>query len=149
MATVHLPPDFKEFLQLLNSRQVEYLLIGGYAVGYYGYPRATADMDIWIATQPENATKVVNVLQEFGFGVEELTPDLFLEEEQIIRMGVPPMRIEILTTISGVSFEECYAARQVDILDGVEVNLISLDHLKVNKKASGRYKDLNDLENLA
>jgi len=149
MATVRLPTDFKEFLQLLNSRQVEYLLIGGYAVGYYGYPRATADIDIWIAIKPENAEKVVKVLQEFGFGVEELTSDLFLAEEQIIRMGVPPMRIEILTTISGVSFEECYAARQIDELDGVEVNLISLEHLKVNKKASGRYKDLNDLENLS
>jgi hypothetical protein len=124
---------------LLNSHQVEYLLIGGYAVGYYGYPRATADMDIWIAIEPENAAKVVKVLQEFGFGVEELTPDLFLQEEQIIRMGVPPVRIEILTTISGVSFEECYTARQIDVLDGVEVNLISLDHLK----------DLNDLENLS
>lgn len=149
MATVHLPPDFKEFLRLLNSRQVEYLLIGGYAVGYYGYPRATADMDIWIAIQPENAEKVVKVLQEFGFGVEELTPDLFLKEEQIVRMGMPPVRIEIFTTISGVNFEECYAARQVDVLDGVEVNLISLNHLKVNKKASGRYKDLNDLEYLS
>lgn len=149
MATVHLPPDFKEFLQLLNSHHVEYLLIGGYAVGYYGYPRATADMDIWIAIEPENAAKVVKVLQAFGFGVEEVTPDLFLKAEQIIRMGMPPVRIEILTTISGVSFEECYAVRQVDVLDGVEVNLISLDHLKVNKKASGRYKDLNDLENLS
>ncbi len=149
MATVHLPPDFKEFLQLLNSHQVEYLLIGGYAVGYYGYPRATANMDIWIATEPENAEKVVKVLQEFGFGVEELTPDLFLKEEQIIRMGLPPVRIEILTTISGVNFRECYAARQVDVLDGLAVNLISLNHLKINKKASGRYKDLNDLENLS
>ena len=149
MATVHLPPDFKEFLQLLNSHQVEYLLIGGYAVGYYGYPRATADMDIWIAIAPENAAKVVTVLQTFGFGVDEVTPDLFLKEEQIIRMGLPPVRIEILTTISGVSFAECYAERQVDVLDGVEVNLISLAHLKVNKKASGRYKDLNDLENLS
>ena len=149
MATVHLPPDFKEFLQLLNSHQVEYLLIGGYAVGYYGYPRATADMDIWIAIAPENAAKVVKVLQTFGFGLEEVTPDLFLKEEQIIRMGLPPVRIEILTTISGVSFEECYAERQVDVLDGVEVNLISLDHLKINKKASGQYKDLNDLENLS
>jgi predicted nucleotidyltransferase len=149
MATIQLPPDFKEFLRLLNSHQVEYLLIGGYAVGYYGYPRATADMDIWIATQPENAAKVVEVLQEFGFGVEDLTPDLFLKAEQIIRMGVPPVRVELLTTISGVSFEECYAARQIDILDGVEVALISLEHLKINKKASGRYKDLNDLENLA
>ena len=99
MATVHLPPDFREFLQLLNSRQVEYLLIGGYAVGYYGYPRATADIDIWIAIKPENAEKVVKVLQKFGFGVEELTPALFLAEEQIIRMGVPPMQIEILRPV--------------------------------------------------
>ena len=87
MATVHLPADFKEFLQLLNSRQVEYLLIGGYAVGYYGYPQATADMDIWIATQPENAVKVVKVLQEFGFGVEELTPDLFWKRNRSFGWG--------------------------------------------------------------
>lgn len=148
MATAHLPRDFKEFLQLLHSHQVEYLLIGGYAVCYYGYPRATADMDIWIAINPENAAKIVRALQEFGFNPGDLKPDLFLKEEQIIRMGLPPMRIEILTTISGVTFTECYAARHVDELDGITVNLISLDHLKMNKKASGRYKDLNDLENL-
>ena len=148
MATVRLPPDFKEFLQLLNSHKVEYLLIGGYAVGYYGYPRATADLDIWISTSPMNAAKVVKALQGFGFGVEALDPDLFLKAEQIIRMGMPPLRIEILTTISGVIFEECYAARKIDKLDGVEVALIGFDHLKMNKKASGRHKDLNDLEHL-
>ncbi len=148
MATTLLPPDFKEFLQLLNTHHVKYLLIGGYAVGYYGYPRATADLDIWIEKKPANADKIVRVLQDFGFGAKNLTPDLFLEEKKIIRMGVPPVQIEILTTISGVSFEECYAARQVDELDGIDVSLISLDHLKVNKKASGRHKDLNDLENL-
>ncbi len=148
MATVRLPPDFKEFLQLLNSHQVEYLLIGGYAVGYYGYPRATADMDIWIAVQPENANKIVTVLREFGFDVDNLRPELFLKPEQIIRLGVPPFRIEILTSISGVSFDECYAKRNIVNLDDVPVNLISLKHLKLNKKASGRHKDLNDLENL-
>ena len=148
MATVRLPPDFKEFLQLLNSHQVEYLLIGGYAVGYYGYPRATADMDIWIAVQPENANKIVTVLREFGFDVDNLRPELFLKPEQIIRLGVPPFRIEILTSISGVSFDECYAKRNIVDLDDVPVNLISLKHLKLNKKASGRHKDLNDLENL-
>jgi hypothetical protein len=149
MATIQLPPDFKEFLQLLNSHRVEYLLIGGYAVGYYGYPRATVDMDIWVALHPKNAERVVDVLREFGFNIPELSPDLFLKEEQIIRMGVPPMRIEILTSISGVSFEECYQERQVDTLDEVEVNFISLQHLKINKQASGRYKDLNDLEHLS
>lgn len=145
---LELPPDFKEFLKLLNAQQVEYLLIGGYAVGYYGYPRATADMDIWIAVHPQNARRVVAALREFGFDVPGLSPELFLREGQIIRMGEPPLRIEIATTISGVEFDECFAERQVEILDGIQVNLISLKDLKVNKKASGRHKDLNDLENL-
>jgi hypothetical protein len=124
------------------------LLIGGYAVGYHGYPRATADMDIWIAIRRGNAKKIVAALKEFGFDVPELSVELFLEENQIIRMGVPPVKIDIATTISGVTFAECYAERVVDILDGVKVNIISLRHLKANKKASGRHKDLNDLENL-
>ena len=148
MATIRLPPDFKEFLKLLNEHKVRYLLIGGYAVGYHGYPRATADMDIWIAMQADNAEKIVSALREFGFDVPELTVGLFLKEKQIVRMGVPPIRLEITTSISGVEFEECYQERVVDILDGVAVTLISLKHLKINKKASGRYKDLDDIENL-
>lgn len=148
MATVLLPPDFKDFLKLLNENQVEYLVIGGYAVGYHGYPRATADMDIWIAIRRENAEKVVAVLREFGFDVPELTADLFIQENRVVRLGVPPLRIEIITTISGVTFDECYAKRVTDELDGITVNLISLECLKINKRASGRYKDLNDLENL-
>jgi hypothetical protein len=143
-----LPPDFKEFLQLLNIHQVDYLLIGGYAVAYHGYPRATGDMDVWIAVRPENAAKIVAVLKDFGFGVEQLTPDLFLKPDQVIRMGVPPLRIEILTTISGVAFDECYANRVVESIDNVPVNIISLADLKVNKHASGRLKDLNDLQQL-
>ena len=140
--------DFKEFLKLLNAQQVEYLLIGGYAVGYYGYPRATADMDIWIAVHPQNARRVVAALKEFGFDVPGLSPELFLREGQIIRMGEPPLRIEIATTISGVNFGECFTDRKVEVFDGIPVNFISLKHLKLNKKASGRHKDLNDLENL-
>ncbi len=149
MATIRQPPDFKEFLRLLEGNEVEYLLIGGYAVGFHGYPRATVDMDIWVATTPDNAPRVVTVLKEFGFDVPELSPELFLTEDQVIRMGMPPVRLEILTSISGVTFEECYAERVVGELDGVPVNLISLRHLKLNKRASGRNKDLNDLENLA
>jgi predicted nucleotidyltransferase len=148
MATTHLPADFKEFLKLLNAHEVEYLLIGGYAVGYHGYPRATVDMDIWIAIKPANSERIVAALKEFGFDLPELSPELFLKEWQIIRLGVPPVRIEIATTVSGVNFSECYAERVVDVLDGVKVNLISLNHLKANKKASGRHQDLADLENL-
>ena len=148
MATIQLPPDFKEFLKSLNSHQVEYLLIGGYAVGYHGYPRATADMDLWVAIHQENAERLVTVLKEFGFDVPELSIDLFLKENQIVRMGVPPMRIELLTTISGVSFEGCYSERIIDVIDGIEVSIINLKHLKLNKRASGRHKDLDDLEHL-
>ena len=145
MATIRLPPDFKEFLKLLNSNEVEYLLIGGYAVGYYGYPRPTGDMDIWIARTPHNAQKVVDALQEFGFTCPE---EVLLEENKVVRMGVPPFRLEILTTISGVEFRTCYAERLRVVLDEIEVSLISLPHLKLNKKASARSKDITDLENL-
>jgi hypothetical protein len=148
MATVNLPRDFKEFLRLLNYYQVEYLLIGGYAVAYYGYPRATADLDVWIAVHLQNAEKVVTVLKDFGFDLPELSPELFLKENQVIRMGVPPVRIEINTGISGVNFQDCYPGRGTEEIDGVEVNLISLKDLKVNKRAAGRHKDLDDLENL-
>ena len=148
MATIQLPPDFKEFLRLLNTHEVEYLLIGGYAVGYHGYPCATNDMDIWIAIHPNNAERMVTVLHAFGFDTPDLSIDLFLQDHTIVRMGLPPMRIEVLTTISGVQFAACYAERVSTRLDGVDVNLISLPYLKVNKQASGRYKDLDDLEHL-
>jgi len=145
---IQLPQDFKDFLKLLNSRQVDYLLIGGYAVSYYGYPRATGDMDVWIGINPENANKIVQVLKEFGFDVPSLSPELFLQENKVIRMGNPPLRLEILTTISGVVFADCFQEKVITKIDGIEVNLISLKHLKLNKKASARFKDLNDLENL-
>lgn len=148
MAMTHVPPDFKEFLRLLNAHRVEYLLIGGYAVAYHGYPRATADMDIWIAANPENAEKVVAALKEFGFDEPGLSAELFVKESQMVRMGKPPVRIEIATTISGVAFHECFKERVVDELGGTEVNIISLPHLKANKKAAGRHRDLDDLENL-
>lgn len=142
-----LPPDFSEFLRLLNSHDVKYLLVGGYAVGYYGYPRATADIDIWVETLPENVAKIIAALEEFGFpGVE---PEMFAKEKQVIRMGVPPLRIELLTGVSGVEFTACYKARMVARFGDVEVSLISREDLKTNKAASGRYKDLNDLEHLS
>ncbi len=144
-----LPKDFKEFLSLLRVHGVEYLLIGGHAVGYHGYPRATKDLDIWIAATPENAARVVTTLKEFGFDTPELTTELLLKPKNMVRMGNEPTRIEILNAISGVTFEDCYAERIIDLLDGVQVSLISLKHLKINKKASGRLKDLTDVEYLS
>jgi predicted nucleotidyltransferase len=143
-----LHPDFQDFLKLLNSHKVDYLIIGGYAVGFYGYPRTTADIDIWIAINPPNAAKMVLALKEFGFDVPELSAGLFLQKGKIIRMGNAPVRIEILTTISGVSFNECYRNKTNTVVDGVQVNIINLEDLKKNKKASGREKDLDDLKNL-
>ena len=143
-----LPSDFKEFLKLLKDSDVKYLLVGGYAVGFHGYPRATADMDIWVAVSPENASKLVGVFHRFGMRDEGISVALFQEAGKIIRMGLPPMRIEVLTEIDGVKFDDCYAARVSAKIDGQEVHVISRKHLRVNKQASGRYKDLDDLENL-
>jgi len=117
-------------------------------VAYHGYPRATADIDVWVAMRAWNAERVVAALRDFGFDLPGLSQELFLKEGQIIRMGLPPVRIEIMTTLSGVSFDKCFRTRVSDELDGVSVNLISLADLKVNKKAAGRHKDLDDLENL-
>jgi predicted nucleotidyltransferase len=145
---VELPSDFREFLRFLADSEVQYLVIGGYAVGYHGYPRATQDLDIWIARTPENADRMVDVLRRFGFDLPELNRDLFLKADTIVRMGVPPIRIEVATTLSGVEFSDCYANRVEDDLDGVQVSLMSLPDLKTNKKAAGRHKDLDDLDHL-
>jgi len=128
---------------LLDKHKVEYLLIGGHAVAYHGYPRATQDMDIWIAIRPDNAERMIAALREFGFDMPQLSAGLFLQDKSMVRMGIPPVRIEITTTISGVDFAECYAERIVDTIDGVKVNVISLRHLRANKKASGLIKAID------
>jgi hypothetical protein len=149
MATTHLPPDFREFFRLLDANRVEYLLVGGYAVGYHGYPRATVDLDIWVAISPDNAHRLLVTLEQFGFGRDVgASMELLTQPGNVIRMGLSPLRIEIQTIISGVSFTECYARRVVADLDGTPVSIISVGDLKINKRAAGRLKDLNDLENL-
>ncbi|MBC8184848.1 hypothetical protein H8E88_27465 [candidate division KSB1 bacterium] len=145
---IEFPRDFKEFLQLLNSKKIDYLVIGGYAVGYHGYPRATGDMDIWIAINEQNAIKMVEALKEFGFDLPELQKELFLIEQKVIRMGVPPMRLEILTSIDGVNFKTCFNNRIIADFGDFKVNFISKDDLLINKRASGRLQDLVDFEKL-
>jgi len=145
---MELHPDFKDFLKLLNCHGVNYLLVGGYAVGFYGYPRATADMDIWIDVTQKNAARMNVVMMEFGISEADLDASLFLERDKVIRMGVPPVRLEVLTGISGVAFEECFTHKVQFDVDGVMVNFISFDDLIKNKKASGRHKDLEDIEHL-
>ena len=149
MATIRLPADFRDFLKLLNSHRVEYLLIGGYAVCYHGHYRNTVDMDFWIAVNPENAAKMVRLIREFGFDTPQLHENLFLEKGRIVRMGIEPTRIEILTEISGCDFAECYSHRVTGTVDGIAVNVISLPDLIKNKLKSGRLKDLGDVQKLS
>jgi predicted nucleotidyltransferase len=145
---MRLPPDFSAFLRLLNSHGAEYLLIGGYAVAYHGYPRPTGDMDVWVAVNTANPARVAAALVDFGFRADEVPVGLFSVPGQVVRVGVPPLRLELLTAISGVEFAACYARRVSVVIDGVPVALISLDDLKANKRACGRHKDLDDLEHL-
>lgn len=145
----HLNQDFRDFLQCLNAAGVEYLVIGGHAVAYHGYVRPTTDMDVWIALGRANAEKAVAAVKEF-FGTEMsgLTPEWFLDPENVSRFGSRPFLIEILTAIDGGKFDAAFSRRIVADIDGLSVNLIALDDLKANKRASGRNKDLADLDNL-
>lgn len=144
-----LPPDFREFLSLLDSEKVEYLVVGGYAVGYHGYPRPTGDLDIWIAVDIENARRLRAVLERFGFAQGGRAPEEFLAPNRVFRMGVPPVRIEVLTGVTGVDFAACYPRRVESEVDGVRVRFIGRDDLLANKRAAGRHKDLNDIEHLS
>lgn len=148
MATIRLPTDFKDFLKLLNSEQVEYLLVGGYAVGFHGYPRATGGIDLWIARDAANADKLVRVLQQFGFSPSSLSPASFVQPNKVICIGMPPLRIELLTNVTGLDFAACYPNRVVAEIDGVDIPIVALDDLKRNKSACGREKDLDDVRNL-
>jgi hypothetical protein len=148
MGTIELPPDLSEFLRLLRSHAVEYLLVGGYAVGYYGYPRATGDLDVWVHSTPENAERLVRAFIDFGYSPKTVKPEFFVDPNRIIRMGVPPICIDVIMTVSGLDFADCYRRRNEQLLSGVQVSLLSLEDLKLNKKASGRPKDVDDLENL-
>ena len=145
---IRLPKDFKELLELLISKKIEYLVVGGYAVSFYGHPRATGDIDIWIAISKDNARKTVEALKEFGFGVPGLEETLFMQKGKNIRMGNPPLRIELLTSIDGVEFDDCYSRKNTVTIDGIPINFISLADLKKNKKASARFQDLADLQYL-
>jgi hypothetical protein len=140
--------DFKEFVGLLNRHEVEYLIVGGYALGIHGYPRYTGDLDVWINPTPGNGSKMVKVMEDFGFASMELTEQDFAESGNVIQMGYPPFRIDVLTRPDGVTFEECYPNRLLVEYEGVQIAVIGLEDFKKNKQASGRPKDLMDLDSL-
>ncbi len=143
-----LSKDFKEFVTLLIENKVDYLIVGGYAVGQYGYPRYTGDLDIWLAIDKENVLKTLNVLKEFGFQSLNLSENDFFKIGNIIQLGYPPLRIDLLNEIDGVTFSECFQNMNKIKIDGMLVNFISYDDLVLNKKSSGRHKDLDDIENM-
>ena len=140
--------DFKEFVESLNANDVRYLVVGGYAVALHGYPRLTKDLDIWLWLDAENAPRIVKALADFGFGSLGLHATDFLVPDQIIQLGYPPNRIDLITTLPGVDFEICYETRVVIMVDQIPVDFIDIESLKRNKQASGRLQDLADLENL-
>lgn len=143
-----LSQDFKEFVELLIKHKAEYLIVGGYAVGVHGHPRYTGDLDIWLHSTQENAKKILNCLKEFGFGSFQLSENDFLKENNVIQLGNPPLRIDLLTNIDGVTFNECFSNRKEIEIDGILVSFIGYNDLIKNKLKTGRAKDLDDIENL-
>lgn len=143
-----LSKDFKEFLELLNRNEVEYLLVGGYAVILHGYPRYTGDIDFWIKPTQTNAKKILEVLDQFGFGSLHLTVEDFLKKNQVIQLGKEPFRIDLITSAEGVDFEKCYSKKDIFTIEEIAIKTISKEMLKMNKKASGRHKDIDDYEHL-
>ena len=140
--------DFREFIESLHKHNVRYLMIGGYAVALHGHPRYTKDLDIWIWMDHTNATNLLNALKDFGFSSLQLVPEDFLKPDQIVQLGFPPNRIDLMTSPKGVEFDTCFASRAEIEIDGLTINMIDLKNLKMNKKATGRHQDLADLENL-
>lgn len=143
-------PDLKELLRSFKEREVEYLIVGGYAVMKYTEPRFTKDLDLWIRNSPENAARVYHALAEFGAPLQQdgLVPEDFTSEDMTYQIGVAPVRIDILTHISGIQFAQAWQNRVASTFFGLPVHFISLDDLIINKRAAGRTSDFEQLEHL-
>jgi hypothetical protein len=140
--------NFQEFIELLEKHAVKYLVVGGYAVGLHGFPRYTGDLDVFIALSPANAAKILRVFADFGFADLGLKPEDFLEPDMVVEIGREPLKIQILTGIDGVTFDQCYAGRTLLSQGALKIPFIGLDQLLQNKAASPRGKDKIDLEEL-
>jgi hypothetical protein len=149
LGNLELSLDFKEFFESLNKNDVRYLVVGGYAVAFHGHPRYTKDIDVWIEATPENAAKLIQSLHDFGFASLGLQTEDFLQPDHTIQLGVPPNRIDLLTSALALEFESCFSSKVSGNIAGLSIHFIDLDHLKQNKRAVGRLQDLADLENLA
>lgn len=145
---MNLNEDFREFIELLNAHEVRYLVVGGYAVSFHGHPRYTKDIDIWIELDAANAERVILALADFGFGELGIETSDFLVDDHIIQLGYPPNRIDIITSLEGVEFDTCYKQRSEASANNTIVNFINCEHLKQNKRATGRPQDLADVDHL-
>lgn len=140
--------DFIDFVQLLNDHEVKYMVVGAHALSFHGRPRHTGDLDIWIKPDRENALKMVEVINDFGFGTLGLKENDFLQENYVTQLGYPPLRIDILNSISGVDFDEAYVEKMETEVDDLKIAFISANDFIKNKQATGRAKDLGDIESL-
>lgn len=140
--------DFIDFIELLNQHSVDYMVVGAHALAYHGRPRHTGDLDIWIKPSKQNAAKLISVLSDFGFNSLGLKEADFLKENYVTQLGYPPLRIDILNTISGVEFDDAYPNKVSGEVDGLNVNFINIADFIANKEASGRQKDLSDIASL-
>jgi len=140
--------DFREFIELLIKNKAEYMIVGGYAVGIHGHPRYTGDLDIWLNPAPQNAELILKSVNDFGFSSFNLTQADFTKPGNVIQLGYPPLRIDLLTEIDGVTFEECFKNRKEVTIDDLKVNFIGYNDLLKNKKESGRPRDIDDIDHL-
>ncbi len=143
-----LQSDLREFIALLNSHAVDFVVVGGYAVGYHGFPRFTGDIDLFLRPTAENSTRVVAVLRAFGFADVAGVDETLVQPGKVVQLGRPPNRIDLLTGISAVDFEEAIKGSEIADLDGLPVRIIGRAALLKNKRATGRTKDLADVEEL-
>lgn len=142
--------DFREFIKALNNHDVKYILVGGYSVILYGYPRTTGDMDLWVERSEENYLKIFKAFREFGMPVFDMTKENFLHHPvwDVFTFGIPPVAIDLMINLDGFNFDEVYE-RSVIFKDGeLEIRVIHKNDLKLAKQKAGRSKDLNDLEHL-
>ncbi|NBU07379.1 MAG: hypothetical protein EBT38_06850 [Acidimicrobiia bacterium] len=140
--------DFQEFVAALSSRDVRFLIVGGYAVAAHGHPRYTKDLDIWVWADPRNAANILESLNDFGLGGLDLQASDFVEPNAVVQLGFEPQRIDILTSVTGLTFDEAYPNREILSIGDITAPFISLDDLVKNKLATGRTQDLADAEAL-
>ena len=143
---MEMQPDFRELLALFNAHHVEYLIVGGYALAFHGAPRFTGDLDIFVNPDAANAHRILTALEAFGFASVGLTPSDFERPDQVVQLGEPPVRIDLITSITGVSWDEAWAGRVTGRYGDMPVYYIGREQFVANKRATGRTKDVADLE---